>query len=304
MNAMQTTGLVFNIQKYSLHDGAGLRTLVFLKGCPLRCTWCSNPESQLFKPEHAYNANRCLGAKACGRCLPQCQHDALSLSQDGAILYDATKCTHCAECTQQCPTGGQKLFGEKYTVAEIIQRVEEDEIFYARSGGGMTLSGGEPLAQAKFAIALLQEAHKARIHTTIETCGHYPTSVLAEAYPHLDAIIMDIKSMDSKKHQEHTGYGNERILENVRYLCEQNPEKPILFRTPVIPGFNDTEEDIMAIRNVIPVRPNIRYEILSYHRMGEPKYISLGRPYLLEGARVDETLMAHLRQKLDDYIGE
>ncbi len=304
MTDSKTQGIVFNIQKYSLHDGEGIRTLVFLKGCPLRCTWCSNPESQLFTPEHAYNNKRCLGVKSCGLCLDVCKTKALVEGEDNLLKYTSSQCTNCRNCTDICPTGGQTLFGKSYTVQEIIKSIEEDEIFYVRSGGGMTLSGGEPLAQKDFALALLREARKARINTAIETCAHYPTSALEEACKYLDTVIMDIKSMDSEKHKEFTGHGNERILENVRYLCEKQPEMPIIFRTPVIPGFNDSVEDIMQIRKFIPLRPNITYEVLTYHRMGEPKYAYLDRPWLFKDVKADENLMSEIRQALQEYEAE
>ena len=187
---------------------------------------------------------------------------------------------------------------------DIIAQVEEDDVFYARSGGGITLSGGEALAQPEFALALLREARRHRISTTIETCGYYPTKVLAEACTLLDQLIFDIKSLDAEKHKTFTGRDNVQILQNINYVFEHFPDLPILIRTPVIPGFNDTEEEIMAIRRMIPFRPNIRYEALTYHRMGQPKYGYIGRPYLLEGVQADEEFMRRLNEKLAAYKGE
>ena len=296
-------GMIFNVQKFSVHDGTGIRTLVFFKGCPLRCRWCSNPESQLFTPERAFNPSRCLSADVCGRCSHACPTGAISVV-NGINYYDRSKCNGCGACVNACPTGAQSFYGYKASVEDIIAQVEEDDVFYARSGGGITLSGGEALAQPEFALALLREARRHRISTTIETCGYYPTKVLAEACTLLDQLIFDIKSLDAEKHKTFTGRDNVQILQNINYVFEHFPDLPILIRTPVIPGFNDTEEEIMAIRRMIPFRPNIRYEALTYHRMGQPKYGYIGRPCLLEGVQADEEFMRRLNEKLAAYKGE
>ncbi len=292
-------GIVFNIQKFSVHDGVGLRTTVFLKGCPLRCRWCSNPESQLFTPERAYNPNRCLSAAVCGRCVEACTDGGLSLMPEGRIRFDRASCSSCGACVHRCPTGAQTFYGEERSVGEIIRKVEEDDVFYSRSGGGLTLSGGEPLAQPDFALALLREAKKAHIHTTIETCGHYPTEVLDEACRLLNGIIFDIKSLDSEKHKEYTGFGNEQILSNINHVLTAFPKLSVLVRTPVIPGFNDTLEDIMAIRRFLPRRPGVSYEALTYHRLGQPKYAYTGRRWLMGDVKADDAFMNRLRRELD-----
>ncbi len=302
MQDSRQKGMIFNVQKFSLHDGEGIRTIVFFKGCPLRCRWCSNPESQLFRPERAFNPSRCLTASVCGRCSRVCPTGALTVI-DGLNCYDRSKCTACGACVNACPSGAQSFYGYEATVEELIRKVEEDDVFYSRSGGGLTLSGGEALAQPGFALALLREAKRHRLSTTIETCGCYPTEVLAEACKSLDQLIFDIKSLDTEKHKAFTGSGNEQILKNINYVFEHFPHLPVLIRTPVVPGFNDTEEEIMAIRRMIPFRPNIRYEALTYHRMGQPKYGYIGRPYLLEGIQADEAFMKELRARLDAYQG-
>lgn len=296
MTDAQVSGIVFNVQKFSVHDGKGIRTLVFLKGCPLRCRWCSNPESQSLKPEHAFNPTRCLTSGVCGRCLAACPTGALSLTADGLIRHDRNKCEECFACVRACPSGAQSVYGESMSVGQALDKVEEDGVFYHRFGGGMTLSGGEALMQHEFAVALLREARRRRIDTTIETCGCYPYERLRDACPHLNRLIFDIKCLDPHKHKAQTGVDNALILENFRRVCEDFPDLPIRVRTPVIPGFNDSEDDIRAIRRMVPRRPNIDYELLAYHRMGQPKYGYLGRRYELEGATLDEALMKNLNE--------
>lgn len=295
MDDEKVQGIIFNIQKFSVHDGEGIRTLVFLKGCPLRCKWCSNPESQSGKPEHAFNPGRCLTAKLCGRCLEACKTEALKLVND-MIMFDGRKCVQCFSCHEVCPSGAQTVYGDTVSVKEILDRVERDSVFYARSGGGMTLSGGEALFQHEFALALLRAAKKRRIDTAIETCGFYDYAYLKEACQNLNKLIIDIKCMDSDKHKEFTGVDNHKILENFKQVCHDFPELPILARTPVIPGFNDTEEDIQAIRDFIPNKANIEYELLSYHRMGQPKYGYLCRPYPFEGKKLDDKKFKALKE--------
>lgn len=298
MQDRDRTGLVFNIQKFSIHDGAGIRTVVFLKGCPLRCRWCCNPESQSFAPERAFNPARCLGPDACGRCLAACPHGALSVTPGGPLRFDRARCADCGACVARCPTGAQSVYGEERRVADILAEVEKDDVFYARSGGGLTLSGGEPLARPDFALALLREAKKARLHLSVETCGHYPVDALDAVCPLLDALIFDVKCLDSARHKAFTGQGNERILANLRHVFERYPSLPVRVRTPVIPGFNDSEDDILAIRRLLPDRPHVRYEVLTFHRLGRPKYACLGRPWPMRDAVADEAFMARLRDRL------
>lgn len=297
MSDEKQTGIVFNIQKFSMHDGQGIRTMVFLKGCPLRCPWCSNPESQRHEPERAFNPTRCLTAQVCGRCIEACPNAALRVIE-GGIVFDRSRCTRCGLCVSVCPTGAQSVYGQVMSVGDILNQVERDDVFYNRSDGGMTLSGGEPLAQPDFALALLREARRRRIHTTIETCGHCPTALLDRACRHLDALIFDIKSLDSEKHKRLVGVGNELILRNIEHVWTHFPLLPVLIRTPVVPGFNDTNGEILNIRKMLPQRTNVCFEPLTYHRMGQPKYAYLGRDYPLEGIEADEGFMKRLRERL------
>lgn len=278
-------GTVFNIQKYSVHDGPGIRTIVFTKGCTLRCQWCSNPESQVLAPEIAVNPGKCLTVDKCKRCLDVCEHNALGFNEDGIIVRDPDACRQCLTCADKCPTKALNVYGYEITVDDALKRVEEDEAFYARSGGGLTMSGGEPLMQADFAIALLREAKRRRIDTCIETCGNVPWATLEEAAKYLNNVFFDLKHMDTDKHADVTGGGNKQIIDNLRRLVETYPDLPVTVRTPVVPGVNDTEEEIAAIVEFVEALPgaNVRYELLQYHRMGKPKYGYLGREYPLDG---------------------
>jgi len=275
-------GIVFNIQKFSVHDGPGIRTIIFLKGCSLRCTWCSNPESQWLTPQLAYNPNKCLTAQVCKRCRDICPHQALSIGHDGKMVWDASACDHCLICAEACPSHALNVYGYEVTVDDALKRVEEDETFYSRSGGGVTLSGGEPLFQEDFALALLREARKHRIDTCIETCGNVPWEVLEQAGRYLNSVYYDIKSVDNNEHFKNVGASNELILSNLARLKQAFPELLVRVRTPVIPGFNDNAEAIAGIVDFIKDMPNIDYELLVYHRMGSPKYGYLGRDYPLK----------------------
>jgi pyruvate formate lyase activating enzyme len=279
-------GYIFNIQHYSLHDGPGIRTMVFLKGCPLQCRWCSNPESQKSHPELAYNKTKCIGLQECGRCVAACPHEAIQICDSGIHIV-RENCRECFRCVDECPSTALYVFGMLKSVDEILKIVEADGAFYARSGGGLTLSGGEPFMQADFTIALLQEAKRRRINTAIETSGYTEWPTLEKACKYLDTILFDIKSMNNDRHIEFTNVSNKVILNNFKKLCNKFPELSILVRTPVIPSFNDTVEDITDIVNHIKDKSNVDYEILPYHRLGEPKYNYLDRKYSLNGIKLE-----------------
>ncbi|MEZ7195373.1 (2S)-3-sulfopropanediol dehydratase activating enzyme [Pseudodesulfovibrio karagichevae] len=288
-------GIVFNIQNFSVHDGSGIRTIVFLKGCPLRCAWCSNPESQLMKPQLAFNPMKCLTTEKCTRCIDNCPQGAITPSEDKLIAMDPAKCIQCHTCAEHCAANALNVYGKLRTVKEVIREVEKEAAFYARSGGGMTLSGGEAMSQPGFSVALLKEAKRHRIKTAMETCAYAHYDDLKAACENLDELIMDIKAIDDEKHKKGTGVSNKRILENIRCVIDEFPNLPILIRTPVIPGFNDTEVEIRSIVDFIPVRPNITYELLPYHRMGQPKYEYLGMEFPYAGKALEEGVMERLR---------
>lgn len=294
MQVHKIQGYVFNIQRYSVHDGEGIRTNVFLKGCPLRCRWCSNPESQELKPELARNEQRCLGVEKCDFCAAACKHDALGLPETGMPVVLREKCQRCMACAACCPTGALTPFGSLMSVEEVIRNVEKDSIFYSRSGGGMTLSGGEPLLQSEFAMALLREAKRRRIHSAVETCGQVPWEVYEEACVLLNEMLFDIKLIDPEKHKLHTGTNNRLILNNIRGILENFPSLKVCVRTPVIPGVNDSPEDIAAILNFLAPYPAAHYELLPYHRLGTQKYFFLDREYPMGETALDVALMEEL----------
>ena len=277
-------GRVFNIQRFSLHDGSGIRTLVFLKGCPLACKWCANPEGQSFGPELAYSPDKCIGTAECNRCMEVCDVGAIGRREDGKVEIDRETCSDCGRCVEACPSKALEIFGKSMGVDDVIRIVEEDGRFYARSGGGLTLSGGEPLSQTEFALELLKAAQGRGIDTALETSGLCRWEDLESVCRHVNQIFFDLKTLDGRKHEEATGVGNGRILDNLRKLCATFPEMPVVVRTPVVPDFNDSPEDIRNIAEFLEALPGtVAYELLPYHRFGEGKYQQLGRVYPLAG---------------------
>ena len=292
----QRQGMVFNVQKYSVHDGPGIRTIVFLKGCSLSCRWCSNPESQQREPELAFNAGRCLGVSKCGHCIVACPYGSITLGDEDKLRINRSHCTQChMPCAAACPAQGLLVYGKQRTVDDVLNVVEQDMAFYARSGGGLTLSGGEPLLQGEFAVALLREARARRIKTAAETCGMVSAETVRAAAEYLNYVLFDIKHMDSAEHEAQTGLPNKRILENFRILAEEFPNLPILARTPIIPGFNDSEEAVAAIAQFLKPYERVEYEMLPYHRLGTQKYQFLDRPVPMGEIKLDAEHMNRLQ---------
>lgn len=300
-------GYVFNIQHYSVHDGPGIRTIVFMKGCPLSCRWCSNPESQRKLPEIAYNPNKCIGVADCFRCGKICAAGAIEAGENGKIKIDRAKCTSCFACIDQCPSKAMHIFGSLMSVDEILKVVERDSAFYSRSGGGLTVSGGEPLMQADFVMALLKEAKRRRIHTAMETCGCADWSKLEAVCCYLDTLLFDVKSADPDKHRLFTGADNAIILDHLANIRRAFPKLDLWVRTPLIPGFNDTREDVAAIVDAIGGIGGVQHELLPYHRMGQSKYEFLGREYPMGDVKLDEDRAKELKEfaarRLAEMIG-
>lgn len=266
-------GFVFNIQRFSTHDGPGVRTTVFLKGCPLRCFWCQNPESQSIRPVLMVNEKNCT---ACGRCVAICPSSASHRLECGQVAVDRTRCTACGRCADVCMNQVRSVAGTEMTPEQVMQIVLRDYPIYKNSGGGMTLSGGEVAAQPDFACQLLQLAKNAGIHTAIETCGYAPWPVMARLLENADYIMYDIKSVFPDKHLAGTGVSNQTIMENARKIARL---RPVLIRMPLIPGFNDTPDDVGALAEF--VRKELLLgaediELLAYNNLGEEKYVRMG----------------------------
>ncbi|MGC8786978.1 MAG: glycyl-radical enzyme activating protein [Anaerolineae bacterium] len=272
----QTPGIIFDIQRFSLHDGPGLRTNVFFKGCSLRCDWCCNPESQRPTPEVAVFPANCFG---CGDCLEVCPQEALRL-EEGRIVRDEWRCDHCGQCVPVCAAGALRLIGRVVTAGEVLQEVLRDAVFYGQAVGGLTLTGGEPTSQPEFALALLRLAKAESLHTTLETCGQASWEVLETLLPYLDLVLYDIKHMDTQRHLQATGVGNEIILENVRRLVEAGAQ--VILRVPLIPGFNTNAEHLHALAEFASRLGITEVHLLPYHTLGRAKYQALGRSYLME----------------------
>ena len=293
-------GWIWDIEKYALHDGPGIRTIVFFKGCPLRCLWCCNPESQLSDPELVWLKERCL---ACGMCIAACPHGAVLIDEFGWHQVDRNACDYCGLCVVRCPGEAMNLTGRLMDVDEVLREVAQDSAFYDRSGGGLTLSGGEPLAQVEFAMELLRRYKQGEFgaSTVIETSGAVEWEAIALVLPHTDLFLYDIKHMDSESHRRFTGVGNGRILENARRLAEAGGR--LVIRIPLIPGCNDTEENVRKTAEFVRQLPGVeQVDILPYHRLGEPKYPRLGLKYALTKTdSPSEDRTGYFRRLLESY---
>lgn len=274
-----TTGLVFNIMRFALHDGPGIRTTVFLKGCPLRCWWCHNPESESQEPEVLYFQERCIG---CGECVRACPHGALSLDAAGEhVVRDPSRCEPCGECAEACPTGARQLVGRRMTVAEVVREVAKDQVFFDESGGGVTISGGEPLMQPEFVEELLSALRGRRIRTALDTCGLAQPEVVERVRPHVDLFLYDLKAMDQATHLKYTGVKNDLILRNLASLAEAG--STVIVRLPVIPGVNDGGDQLDTLAGFMTAHGLRDLDLLPYHRIGSDKYQRLHLEWRMEG---------------------
>lgn len=305
----QVTAPVFNIQTYCIHDGPGIRSTVFLKGCPLRCLWCANPESQISAPQLMFYAGKCVG---CGRCVPACAKNAISMGiADGkaCAIRDISRCNNCGDCTAVCPTGARELVGREMSVREAFERVAQDTIFYKASGGGVTISGGETLAHPRFSANLLAMCREAGIHTAVESCCFAAREVVDDVFAQVDLALLDIKCMDSALHKKYTGYGNEEILKNIRHIY-RDLRVSVIVRVPVIPGYNDSIRNISDTAAFVEkeLGKDVRIHLLPYHKLGVSKSESLGRTdYLLleppSDAEMQRLLMVVRSHGLEGQIG-
>ncbi|MBM3167169.1 MAG: glycyl-radical enzyme activating protein [Chloroflexi bacterium] len=271
-------GLVFNIQRYSIHDGPGIRTTVFLKGCPLKCKWCSNPESINPSPELMVRESQCDG---CGKCVEPCTHHAIELHDDH-VHIDRSKCDLCLKCAEACPRGAIELSGKYMSVEEALEECSKDEIFYQNSGGGVTLSGGEPLYQPEFTLNLLQACKEKALNTAIDTSGFANWKIIEKMLPYIDLVLYDIKHLDPEMHASATGVSNEVILDNLQKIVKSGKTR-VWIRIPVIPNFNDSETYIEKLAKTLVGMPAEKISLLGYHEWGKSKYFSLGKEYPLNG---------------------
>jgi pyruvate formate lyase activating enzyme len=297
-------GWVFDVQRFSTHDGPGIRTTVFLKGCGLRCLWCHNPESWAGGPQIQIYGELCI---ACGRCIEVCEPKARSMD-DGRVDYDRDRCKQCGACAEACPAEAVKMSGRRMTVQEVLDEVLRDRPFYESSNGGVTLSGGEPLLQPEFSAAVLERCLSEGLHTAIETAAHVPWSAFEKVLPFVKFVFLDVKLIDGPRHRDATGRDNDLILENARRLgaCPV----PVVVRMPVIPGINDSPEDVREVARFAKSLPNVQaLELMRFHALGTRKARSLGYNDWAAGRKapsaesMDELLQIGTEEGLDTRLG-
>ena len=300
LNVEPARGTVFNVQYFNLHDGPGIRTLVFFKGCPLRCHWCSNPESMSRVPELGLKRSLCDG---CGNCLEVCPEQALFFKDDEVLSIDRRRCNACGKCVSVCHPEALTIYGKEMTAAEVFDEVYRDRMFYEGTGGGITVSGGEPLQQPHFLLAVLGLCRNAGIHTCLETTGYTTKEVLEQILPVTDHVLFDLKHMDSSLHRRFTGKPNKQILDNAGRVAMS--DTPLMFRMPLVPGFNDTPQNIGDTADYIRGLEGSHIqglELMPYHRMGTGKYESLDKPYALSHVKPSESdYVESIRQKFEAF---
>ena len=292
-------GIVFNVQRFTIHDGPGIRTELFLKGCPLRCEWCSNPESWHRNIEVGIYASKCISKEKCGACENVCPVEGAINFENGIIeSIDREVCTNCMKCYNSCPAEAIKAWGKMMTVEECMEITRKDRGFYDKSGGGVTVSGGDPFVQSDFVMELFKACKQENIQTCIESTFYAKWEQIEKVLPYTDLIISDIKHMNSEIHKKHTGVDNHLILENLQKLA--NDGREMILRIPVIPNVNDDMENIEKTADFIidKLNGNVRtLQLLSFMRLGEEKYQSLGIPYKMEELKID-------RKKFQDHVSQ
>lgn len=294
-------GWVYNIQGYSVQDGPGVRTTVFLKGCPLHCLWCSNPESQRKEAELFFVESLC--DKSCDRCVTACPRGAIESLPQGKKKIIRSRCDACGQCVQVCPKGALEITGKLMNVEQVVAEVKKDSLLYRNSGGGVTLSGGEAMFQPEFAEALLKRCQQLMIHTCLDTCGYAKWEDFEKILPHVDLVLYDIKHMDSGKYKESTGVGNELILENARKIVDCG--KKLIVRVPLVPGYNDTEDNIKALGMFAKQLGVSEIDLLPFHELGKGKYASIGKKYKMSKAKpFSKEMVDEIRATLQSIVGK
>ena len=296
------TAPIFNIQSYSIHDGPGIRVTVFVKGCPLRCLWCANPESNLAKPQLMTYSSKCTG---CGSCAVRCPYGAVSMEAvDGkyVAVTDRTKCIDCGACISACHAEAREISGEEMTVEAVLEKVLKDKLFIDMSGGGITVSGGECLLYPEFTEALLYASKEKGLHTAVESCSYADKSAVDRVFKYVDLALLDIKHMDTQAHKRLTGVPNEQILDNIRHIYH-NLHVPVYIRVPIIPGCNDSVENIAATARFTAEQlgPDVQVHLLPFHRLGESKLESLGKEAKYSFEVPSDEHMNHLKSIVESF---
>ncbi|TCO74824.1 trans-4-hydroxy-L-proline dehydratase activase [Marinisporobacter balticus] len=295
-------GRIINIQKYCVHDGPGIRTTVFFKGCPLNCWWCHNPESQKFEKEMMYNHEKCT---MCGECEKRCEGKGIKLTEN--IFYDPTKCVFCENCIDFCINNAREMIGKEYTISELMKEIKKDQMFYQESGGGVTLSGGEVMTQITFVEELVRRCKENGMHVAIDTCGYVPFYSFERILDNTDIFLYDIKLIDSKRHEKYTGKPNELILDNMKKLSEKGAN--IHLRIPLIEGINTDGENIEGIIKFASDLKISKVNLLPYHEIGSDKYKRLNMDYKKGGMvrptdqRLEEIKAMFKESKFEVKIG-
>lgn len=289
--------LVLSITRMTIHNGPGIRTLILFKGCPLHCVWCSTPESRKTEPEIGVYPARCIN---CGQCLEICPFNALKM-REGKPVIERSRCNACGNCVTVCSPKALEVLGYPMTIEQLVTETKKDEIIFKHSHGGVTISGGEPLYNAEFALKLLQSFKQQGINTGVDTCGYVPWSGIEPTLPYVDFFLWDIKHMDPKKHKEYTGVSNKLILSNARSIADS--KVPIYIRVPIIPGYNDSKENLKAICEFSKqLRSVVEIDIMPLHHLGKARYESLNLPYPIENLNlIPDGVLSDIKSLIESY---